>query len=65
MAQFNELSRREEKIIKVLCEMTFIVNNETIIEEIEVSHFNPQNEAEIERGNSNRWITRNRELQGE
>jgi hypothetical protein len=65
MAQFNELSRREEKIVKVLLEMTFTVNGETITEEIEVAHFNPQNEVEIARGNTNRWITRNRELQSE
>jgi len=50
----TEISRREDKLVYTLVEMAF-ANGE--VKEVEVAHFNPQSEADIELGISNRFIT--------
>ena len=61
--EYSEISRREEVIIKTLVGMTFSICDEEIIyEEIEVSHFNPADEAAIILGIENRYITEENKL---
>lgn len=60
--EYTELSRRTETIIKTLVEMTFIIGEQIIVENIEISHFNPKDEAEITLGIENRYNSREREL---
>lgn len=51
---YIELSRREEKTIKTLVEFTFADGS---VKEIEVSHFMPKDEDEIQLGLQNRLIS--------
>ena len=60
--QIIELSRREEKTIRTNCLFTF---EDGSTKEIEVSHFCPKDEAEIELGLSNRLISEQRKINEE
>ena len=59
---YIELSRREEKTIRTLVEFTFADGS---TKEIEVSHFCPKDEEDIELGLSNRLISEQRQLDEE
>lgn len=58
MSHHKEISRREEKTIRTLVEFTF---DDGTKREVEVSHFEPKNEADIELGLNNRLISEERE----
>ena len=55
----TEISRREEKTIWTTVVFTFD-NGDT--KEVEIPHFNPKDEEEIQLGISNRFITEQRAL---
>ena len=59
---YREISRNTEVILKTLVEFTFNINGVEIIKEIEVVHFNPQSEEDIELGINNRYLSEEREL---
>jgi hypothetical protein len=50
-------------MVYTLVEYNFPENNQTV--EVEITHFNPQSEEEIEIGISNRGITEQRKLSNE
>ena len=50
-------------MVYTLVEYNFPENNQTV--EVEITHFNPQSEEEIELGISNRGITEQRKLSNE
>ena len=59
---YKEISRREEKIIRTLVEFTFNINGEEIKKEVDIPHFCPKDEKEIELGISNRFVSEERDL---
>ena len=62
MDNIKELNRRSETTIRTNCVFTFKDGSK---KEIEVSHFNPKDEADIELGLSNRLISEQRKIDEE
>lgn len=55
----EEIARREEKTVWTTVVFTFSDNS---TKEVEIPHFNPKDEEEIQLGISNRFITEQRAL---
>lgn len=64
--EYKEIKRTEEKItqttVTTTVEFTFEVNGEKLTETIDIPHFNPKDETDIELGIKNKYESRLREL---